>query len=312
MTGYFNCVLCKEYVLFSLMILGSVFTDCVVFNGDTIFSVHCILHAFSALTLMACKKLSGGLLAWLVLISLEWGANLHIAQLVPLPLTVSCFSKFYIGFTFLVPADLRSPGKRAVKRARVCMHHIDAAYWYTCRTRPLCGSVCLPVCMWGTHASLSRLPESNKRFIRPSKNDWNDRDVGWGADLFVCKDRSRPIRWRCKLAPLGECDWVIRALRSCGFMSSYFDLVCPFIDCDWFFVWNRHWWLDVVKKAVVVSVWRIVITVMEFLVRYVRRLIVAFVVFDVVLRCQLAMRAVLMLATVPGIRILVECLGVRT
>ena len=34
----------------------------------------------------------------------------------PLPLTVSCFSKIHIGFTFLVPAHLGSPGKRAIKR----------------------------------------------------------------------------------------------------------------------------------------------------------------------------------------------------
>ena len=40
---------------------------------------------------------------------------MHTAQLMPLPLTVSCFSKIQIGFTFLVPAHLGSPGKRAVK-----------------------------------------------------------------------------------------------------------------------------------------------------------------------------------------------------
>jgi len=40
---------------------------------------------------------------------------LHTAQLMPLPLTVSCFSKIQIGFTFLVLAYLSSPGKRAVK-----------------------------------------------------------------------------------------------------------------------------------------------------------------------------------------------------
>ena len=45
---------------------------------------------------------------------LEWGANLHMAQLMPLPLTVSCFSKIQIGFTFLVPAYPGSPGQRAV------------------------------------------------------------------------------------------------------------------------------------------------------------------------------------------------------
>jgi len=42
-----------------------------------------------------------------------------MAQLMPLPLTVSCFSKIQIGFTFLVPAHLGSPGKRAVKRVYV-------------------------------------------------------------------------------------------------------------------------------------------------------------------------------------------------
>ena len=44
---------------------------------------------------------------------------LHVAQLMPLPLTVSCFSKIQIGFTFLVPAYPGSPGKKSVKR--VCV-----------------------------------------------------------------------------------------------------------------------------------------------------------------------------------------------
>ena len=51
-----------------------------------------------------------------MVISLERDADLHMAQLMPLPLTVSCFSKIYIGFTFLVPAHPGSPGTRAVKR----------------------------------------------------------------------------------------------------------------------------------------------------------------------------------------------------
>ena len=45
---------------------------------------------------------------------------MHMAQLMPLPLTVSCFSKIQIGFTFLVPAYPGSPGQRAVKRVCVC------------------------------------------------------------------------------------------------------------------------------------------------------------------------------------------------
>ena len=56
-----------------------------------------------------------------VVISLERGADLHTAQMMPLPLTVCCFSKILIGFTFLVPAHLGSPGQRAVKRVCVCV-----------------------------------------------------------------------------------------------------------------------------------------------------------------------------------------------
>jgi len=59
---------------------------------------------------MACKKLSGGVLTGVV-IYLE-----HVAQLMTLPLTVSCFSKIQIDFNFLVPAHLGNPGQRAIKR----------------------------------------------------------------------------------------------------------------------------------------------------------------------------------------------------
>jgi len=56
-----------------------------------------------------------------MVICLERGADLHMAQLMPLPLTVSCFSKIQIGFTFLVLAHSDSPGQRAVKWECVCM-----------------------------------------------------------------------------------------------------------------------------------------------------------------------------------------------
>ena len=56
-----------------------------------------------------------------MIICLEWGADLHMSQLIPLPLTVSCFSKIQIGFTFLVLAHLGSPRKRAVKWVCVCV-----------------------------------------------------------------------------------------------------------------------------------------------------------------------------------------------
>jgi len=56
-----------------------------------------------------------------MVICLKQGADLHTAQLMPLPLTVSCFSKIQIGFTFLVLAHLGSPGKGAVKRVCVSL-----------------------------------------------------------------------------------------------------------------------------------------------------------------------------------------------
>ena len=54
-----------------------------------------------------------------VVICLERYEDLHTAQLMPLPLTVSCFSKIRIRFTFLVLAHPGSPGHGAVKR--VCV-----------------------------------------------------------------------------------------------------------------------------------------------------------------------------------------------
>ena len=90
---------------------------------DICASVGCdSVNAFSALTLLvepqeghpACTKLSGGVLAWLSVWS-EVQTCIIMSKLMPLPLTVSCFSKIQIGFTFLVPAHLGSPGKRAVK-----------------------------------------------------------------------------------------------------------------------------------------------------------------------------------------------------
>ena len=67
----------------------------------------------------ACKKQSGGVLAWLFVWS-DVQIYLHMARLMPLPLTVSCFSEILIGFTFLVLAHLGSPGQRAIKR--VCVY----------------------------------------------------------------------------------------------------------------------------------------------------------------------------------------------
>jgi len=67
-----------------------------------------------------------------VVIYLERGADLHMAQLMPLPLTVSCFSKIQIGVTFLVLAYLGSPEKGPLNG---------------------CVCVCVCVCNWVIHLS---------------------------------------------------------------------------------------------------------------------------------------------------------------
>ena len=97
----------------------------------------CACFVFSALTLLvgwqeghpACKKVE-----WWdagVVICLERGADLHIAHLMPLPLTVSCFSKSRLVLPFWYWITPGSSGKRAVKRARVC--------------------VCVSVCVFSVH-----------------------------------------------------------------------------------------------------------------------------------------------------------------
>jgi len=91
-------------------------------------------YAFSALTLLvgrqeghpACKKTE-----WWgagVVICMERGADLHMAQLMPLPLNVSCFSKIQIGFTFLVPAHPGRPGQRDNKWGMYVCSYTDGMW----------------------------------------------------------------------------------------------------------------------------------------------------------------------------------------
>ena len=75
-----------------------------------------------------------------MVISLEQSGDLHMAQLMPLPLTVSCFTKIQIGFTFLVLAQLGSPGKRVVKR---CVCVCVRACVRVCARARVCVCVCV-------------------------------------------------------------------------------------------------------------------------------------------------------------------------
>ena len=99
-----------------------------------------------------------------MVICLEQGADLHMAQLMPLPLTVSCFRKIEIGFTFLVPAHLGSPGKRAVKRVCVCLQ--------------LCGVLSL---------SVSRTPQWAEWSSKASSPSWTHYYVGAGTSAVSSK-----------------------------------------------------------------------------------------------------------------------------
>jgi len=69
-----------------------------------------------------------------LVICLERGADLHMAELIPPPLTVSCFSKVQIGFTFLLPAHPGSPGKRAIKQVCVCVCYFYVIDFYNGET----------------------------------------------------------------------------------------------------------------------------------------------------------------------------------
>jgi len=100
-----NCYLCIHFLYFHLMLLF--FVPSVLW--------HCWLGARKDIRPVKTEWWGAG-----VVICLEWDADLHMAQLMPLALTVSCFSKIQIGFIFLVLAHPGGPRQRAVKRACVC------------------------------------------------------------------------------------------------------------------------------------------------------------------------------------------------
>jgi len=105
-----------------------------------------------------------------VVICLERGADLHMAQQIPLPLTVSCPRKIQIGFTFLVPAHPGSPGQRAVKRLCVCvcvcvMHRYLQLSQRSTRIALYCRSILLVFVR--SCSSISNKIISLKKFISP-------------------------------------------------------------------------------------------------------------------------------------------------
>ena len=129
-------VVCLVLFSYEVFLLSYVFLVNIVLNTavSVLVFINYLLHS----VLWRCwlggrKGIRPGKTEWWgagMIICLERGADLHMAQLMPLPLTVSCFSKIQIGCTFLVLADLGSPGKRAVKRVLcVCVTCCTQACW---------------------------------------------------------------------------------------------------------------------------------------------------------------------------------------
>jgi len=136
-----------------------------------------------------------------VVVCLEQGAHLHMAQLMPLLLTVSCLSKIQIGFTFLVPglvpAHPGSPGKRAVKRlcvcvclcVRACVRDILFNFGYVVQLPGLSTATCslfelrtrVTLC-WAGYPSFWLLVSKHWIELSTEANQRNLRSSGW---IFV-------------------------------------------------------------------------------------------------------------------------------
>ena len=113
---------------------------------------------------------------WHCYLSVEQDADMHMAQLMPLPLTVSYFSKIQIGFTFLVPAHRGSPGKRAVKQVCVCVCRCHLGQLGTCIIK--CKAVyVLTIC-----EMCSSRPHSYAMHAIQPNNIWNSYQKGQSWD----------------------------------------------------------------------------------------------------------------------------------
>ena len=143
---------------------------------------------------------------------------MHMAQLMPLPLTVSCFSKIQIGFTFLVPAHLGGPRIMAVKQMCVNLVYVDIGIfniivllsiyvgvlfilWFCQYMLVFCLSehyvlsvekhnvyLLLPLMLW-------RCWLGGRKGIRPVKTEW------WGAGMVICLERGAVLH-TAQLMPL--------------------------------------------------------------------------------------------------------------
>ena len=110
-----------------------------------------------------------------MVICLERGADLHMAQLMPLPLTVSCYSKIQIDFTFLVLAHPGSPGKGTIKRVCVC--------------------VCVYIIRYLSLQCFDAVGWVAGRASGLEKSEW------WGAGMVICLEQDADLHM-AQLMPL--------------------------------------------------------------------------------------------------------------
>ena len=156
----------------------------------------------------------------MLVICLERGAGLHMAQLMPLPLTVSCFSKIQTGFTFLVPAHPDSRGKKPLNGC-VCVSSLWNVYHNT--------KACFfdPPCMWLTSCSVQALSESEILLV------WTVLQV----------ERVSCLKWNCcRLKGRTSCDTCLVVGNLAHISTPWdrnrnqFSSVCTFSILD------RNWW----------------------------------------------------------------------
>jgi len=140
-----------------------------------------------------------------MVICLERDADLHMAQLMPLPLSVSCFSKIQIGFTFLVLAHPGSPGKRAVKLVCVCVLYCSTKFcWMQLSYIYFVLFVVfelLTLIRISTTVSTTTTTTFNCRLgiwksIQSVKIEW------WGVGVVICLERGADCLHMVQLMPL--------------------------------------------------------------------------------------------------------------
>jgi len=130
-----HVTICRIFgcLLSSFCYLGQCYLEWRLSSFEWYFTSLQFTFAFSALMLLAgdrngIQPVKNEWWGTGMVICLKWDADFHMTRLMPLPLTVSCFSKIQIDFTFLIPANPGSPGKGPLNVC-VCVSHLYNFIW---------------------------------------------------------------------------------------------------------------------------------------------------------------------------------------